>query len=109
MLLDTITVHIDIPSTSIPLIGVLSLDFSRTFDTVDHNVLLGKVQQEPKLSGFAQWLSSYLSGRESMVRVISCVSKSFLICSRVPQDSILGPRLFFVLVGDLPTCSIIIW
>lgn len=76
---------------------------------VDRNILLGKVQQKPKLSGFAQSFSSYLSGRESIVRVISYDSKSFFICSGVPQDSILGPCLFFVLVDDLSTCNIVIW
>ena len=49
---------------------LLSLDMSSAFDTLDHTVLLTRLQDEYGVTGTAlNWLTSYLSGRLSHVRI----------------------------------------
>ena len=87
---------------AVACIGLLSLDFSKAFDQVDHRTLLGKMQKLPALAGFTKWLRNYLTGRHVTVRVDGKFSAMFYLKAGVPQGSILGPSLFSVLVGDFP-------
>ena len=79
------------------------LDLSAAFDTVDHEVLLAKLQRMFGVSGAAlNLLKSYLMNRS--YRVIYAGSTSYIviiICS-VPQGSVLGPLLFILYAADLP-------
>jgi hypothetical protein len=102
-ILDTSLFHFDDPST--PITGILSLDFSKAFDKVEHNVLLQKILKLPQLQGFASWLQSYLSGRTFTVRIQGEESTQYTLDVGVPQGSVLGPSLFSVLVGDLPNSN----
>ena len=98
-LLDTATLIYDDPKFQ--GFAVMSLDLSRAFDRVSHQILLKKaIVGLPK--GFISWLHNYLTGRNFQVRIQGQLSDSYRLFSGVPQGSVLGPALFSILVGDLP-------
>ena len=81
-------------------IGVF-LDFSKAFDTVDHNILLDKLDHYGIRGCTLSWFRSYLSHRFQYVTYNGSQSSQQLIKCGVPQGSILGPLLFLVYINDL--------
>jgi hypothetical protein len=85
---------------------LIGLDLSAAFDTVDHSVLLGRLQSVFGISGAAlRWIESYLSRRSQYVMVGGERSSTKSLDVGVPQGSVLGPFLFSVYVS--PIASVI--
>ena len=78
------------------------LDLSAAFDTVEHEMLLNRLQQDFGITGTAlTWLSSYLSLRTQQILVQDTMSEKCPLDCGVPQGSCLGPILFMLYASQL--------
>jgi len=78
------------------------LDLTAAFDTVDHDLLLLRLERQYGLHGvILRWFQSYLSGRSFRVICVNRTSSIVYIVCSVSQGSVLGPRLFILYMADL--------
>lgn len=75
--------------------------FTKAFDTVNHAILLDKLDALGFSCSALSWLASYLGGRTQMVEVGGILSDSLSVQNGVPQGSILGPLLFLLYINDI--------
>lgn len=81
---------------------LILLDFSSAFDTIDHELLLLRLQQRFGLGGTVlHWFRSYLDLRTQMVTISNHESSTHPCKYGVPQGSVLGPILFTLYVAPM--------
>ena len=85
------------------IVGVF-LDLKKAFDTIDHSVLLQKLDYYSIRGLSHAWLSSYLENRKHYVCVNNVKSELLRVKCSVPQGSILCPKLFILYINDI--CNI---
>ena len=83
----------------------LFLDFTKAFDTVNHQILLSKMHKYGIRGLSYDWFVSYLSNRAQYTKLGNVKSSLRQIKVGVPQGSTLGPLLFLLYVNDFPNIS----
>ena len=81
---------------------MILVDLQKAFDTLEHNVLLQKMECMGFKESVIKWFQSYLSNRKFFVTLENIFSDAGLINCGVAQGSILGPLLCLIYKNELP-------
>ena len=84
------------------IVGAIFLDFQKAFDSVSHDILGQKLQAVGISGDLYSWIVSYLRRRKQYTEINGKSSVEEEVLFGVPQGSLLGPKLYTILVNDLP-------
>ena len=80
------------------------IDLSKAFDTVNHQILMDKLEHYGIRGKAHELFKSYLSNRKQFVTIEKCKSQTRSISCGVSQGSVLGPLFFLIFINDLSNC-----
>ncbi len=79
---------------------ILFVDFSSAFNTIIPNRLLPKLTQLSVPTSVCQWINSFLTDRQQLVRLGKFLSSTRTISTGAPQGCVLSPLLFSLYTND---------
>ena len=96
-------IYTDLDEKQLPI--AILIDLSKAFDTIDHTILISKLEHYGVENNELQWFISYMNNRQQYVEIENIKSTTKTITTGVPQGSILGPLLFLIYINDLALAS----
>ena len=81
------------------------IDFQKAFDTINHPILISKLQKYGIRGTPLDLISNFLSNRSTIVRINSVYSNPKALTMGLPQGSVLSAILFLFYINDLPNIS----
>ena len=93
----------DLDEKQLPI--AIFIDLSKAFDTIEHTILISKLEHYGVENNELKWFISYMHNRQQCVEIENIKSTTETITTGVPQGSILGSLLFVIYINDLALAS----
>lgn len=87
-------------------VDAIYTDYSKAFDRIQHNTLLGKLYDIGIRGDLFRWFTSYIENRSQAVVLNNYISGWISLSSGVPQGSLLAPLLFAIYVNKVNQCFV---
>jgi hypothetical protein len=88
-------------------VRVISIDFSKAFDSVPHDILFNKITEKIPINPYViNWMVDFLNNRRQRVKVDGVTSEFLDINRGVPQGTVLGPIMFTIMVNDIKAVNL---
>ena len=84
---------------------MILIDLQKAFDTVNHDILLKKMEFTGFFEETTKWFKFYLSNRKFKVHVKNTFSAPGKLLCGVSQGSILGPLYFLLYINNIPQAA----